>query len=200
MGCGTGGNLSMLSQYGDVCAMELNDTARDFARQNAPVQIWAGSLPDDIPVEIENKQFDLIVLFDVLEHIKEDSRSLQKLRPYLKVGGQLFITVPALPILWSEHDERHHHYRRYLKTDLCKLVEQAGFKVTKLSYFNFFLLPMVFAIRYWHRFFKKKHDDLTLPAPWLNWLLKKIFASERYLIDRITLPIGVSLLLLAQSS
>ncbi|MCK5524717.1 MAG: class I SAM-dependent methyltransferase [Thiomargarita sp.] len=197
-GCGTGGNLSLLSQYGQVYAMELNDTAREFARQNTEAKIWAGSLPDEIPFEKE--QFDLIVLFDVLEHLEKDSQALESLRTYLKPSGYLFITVPALPLLWSEHDERHHHYRRYLKKELRQLVKNAGFKVTLASYFNCLLFPMVLAARYLHRFSKKTHDDLTLPAPWLNGLLKTIFASERYLLNVMSLPIGVSLILLARKS
>jgi SAM-dependent methyltransferase len=196
VGCGTGGNLAMLSEHGQVYAMEINEVARQFAYQSGCATIRTGALPDNIPFEKE--QFDLIVLLDVLEHLQEDLRSLQNLHSYLKSDGWLLITVPALPILWSEHDEKHHHYRRYIKKELADLLKKAGFKVLKLSYFNFFLFPVIFMIRYWHRLIKKQHNALKLPPIYINWLLIKIFASERYLMNVIGLPIGVSLILLAQ--
>jgi SAM-dependent methyltransferase len=197
-GCGTGGNLSLLAQYGQVFAIESNEVAREFASQNRCAEVKAGTLPDNIP--FQHEKFDLIVLLDVLEHLEEDARSLQALSEQLKAGGYLLVTVPALPFLWSQHDEKHHHYRRYVKTGLHQLVENACFKIIKLSYFNFFMFPIVLLIRLLHRVSKKEQDDLSLPPPWLNWLLKKIFASERYLINMMSLPIGVSLILIAQKS
>lgn len=198
VGCGTGGNLLMLSQYGRVYAVESNDIAKNFAKnRDTDAEVESGSLPDNIP--FDGKQFDLIVLFDVLEHVKEDADSLRILFSRLKLNGYLFITVPALPVLWSEHDENYHHHRRYLKIGLRQLVENAGYQVIITSYFNFFLFPMIFATRYLQSFSKKKHNNDFLPPYWLNWLLEKIFASERYFINRrMSLPIGVSLLLLAQ--
>ena len=197
-GCGTGGNLSLLAQYGQVFAIESNEVAREFASKNRGVEVKAGTLPDNIPFQSE--KFDLIVLLDVLEHLEEDARSLQALSKQLKIGGYLLVTVPALPFLWGQHDEKHHHYRRYVKTGLHQLVKNTGFKIIKLSYFNFFIFPMVLLIRLLHRFSKKEQDELILPPSWLNWLLKKIFASERYFINRMSLPIGVSLILIAQKN
>jgi SAM-dependent methyltransferase len=196
-GCGTGGNLSLLAQYGQVFAIESNEMAREFASQNPDAEVKAGMLPNDIP--FQNEKFDLIVLLDVLEHLEEDARSLQALSGRVKAGGYLVVTVPALPLLWSQHDDKHHHYRRYVKTGLRQLVENADFKIIKLSYFNFFLFPMVLLTRLLQRASKKAQDDLSLPSPWFNWLLKKIFASERYLINILSLPIGVSLILIAQT-
>lgn len=37
-----------------------------------------------------------------------------------------------------------------------------------------------------------------MPPTWLNWLLSHVFASERYLINLVSLPLGVSLIVLAQ--
>ncbi len=182
-GCGTGGNLSMLFKYGNVYGMELDDGARCLAQQkvtNPSIRLYGGSLPHNFPDEIRNKKFDLIVLFDVLEHIENDLSALQELSLLLKKDGHLFITVPALPFLWSKHDEKHHHYRRYTKASLQTTIIQAGLKVNKLTYFNFFLFPAILAARLWNKCLKKTHDDLAQPSPLLNGLLTKIFASERF--------------------
>ena len=200
-GCGTGGNLLMLSEYGNVHAIELNEGARSFAQQKVTVpsiKIYEGALPYAIPDEIREKRFDLIVLFDVLEHIENDSETLQELFLLLKKNGYLFITVPALPFLWSEHDEKHHHYRRYTKAGLQGIISQDGFKIKKLSYFNSFLFPIILAVRLWNKMLKKKHDDLVQPSPLVNYLLTKIFAIERFFIGRFSFPVGVSLFAVAK--
>jgi len=198
VGCGTGGNLALLAQYGQVYALELNEIARQFASQSHCAQVVAGALPDNIP--FEPAQFDLVVLLDVLEHLEADSLSLQALLPCLKSQGWLLITVPALPYLWSQHDENHHHYRRYLKTQLQETVTNAGYDIIMLNYFNFWLFPLILATRYWKRFWHQSDDDLVLPSPWLNKLLAKLFASERYFINWLPFPTGVSLILVARKS
>ena len=110
MGCGTGGNLSLLSQYGEVYGVELDNFARNYASKRHIGPILPGSLPHEIPYQ--DNFFDLIALLDVLEHVEEDGLSLVQLHKKLKPGGYLLITVPAFPALWSAHDEAHHHKRR----------------------------------------------------------------------------------------
>jgi SAM-dependent methyltransferase len=47
-GCGTGGNLRMLSEFGSLDAFELDDEARDIACRKLPIDVKSGMLPDDI--------------------------------------------------------------------------------------------------------------------------------------------------------
>ncbi len=195
-GCGTGGNLLMLSKYGKVSAFELNEEARVLAQRYQIANVELGALPNQIP--FSDQQFDIIILLDVLEHLEHDLVGLQALYKRLKTGGHLILTVPALPILWSEHDVQHHHFRRYTKNQLLKQVEKAGFEIKKVSYFNFFLFPIILAVRLLQKFFKKKaQNDLSLSPPWINNLLIKLFGSECFLLKYISLPIGVSLVLTA---
>jgi len=195
-GCGTGGNLAMLARYGQVYALEFDDQARTMAQGLNIAEVRKGALPDDIP--FPNQQFDLIVLCDVLEHLADDAQALAALNRYLKPGGWLFITVPALPMLWSQHDEQHHHYRRYLKAPLRHLVNAHDYQVHWCNYFNVILLPLVWASRYQQRLTGRHQDDLAMPALWLNTLLMQIFASERFLISWLPMWAGVSLILLAR--
>jgi SAM-dependent methyltransferase len=142
----------------------------------------------------------LIVLFDVLEHIEEDVEVLQILKSRLKPGGCLLLTVPALPALWSYHDDIHHHFRRYRKGELAKRVLEGGYELTTVSYFNTLLFPLVAAVRLLKRLSGKVlYGDLVLPQPWLNGLLKWTFATERHVVGIIPLPIGVSLLAVARA-
>ena len=93
VGCGTGGNLSLLARYGRVFGLEMDELARRYAMNQHDRPILAGSLLQEIP--FRSGVFDLIVAMDVLEHIDEDSLSVEKLFDIQKQGGYLLITVPA---------------------------------------------------------------------------------------------------------
>lgn len=198
VGCGTGGNLSLLSKYGTVRAVEANDFARHKAEErHVAVSVQAAHLPDAMPKMDE--RFDLITMFDVLEHIDEDPETLTLLRGYLKPEGKLCLTVPAMPFLWSGHDVANHHKRRYTKQSLTKVVTNAGYKPSYISYFNIWLFPVVAATRVISRALGIRQDksDLSMPAPWLNNLLERLFASERNWIGKTQMPFGVSLIMSA---
>lgn len=195
-GCGTGGNLAMLSHHGRVYAMELNETARTFASDLQIGEIQPGFLPDNIP--FPEKNFDLIVLLDVLEHLEEDTASLQALFAKLKPSGWLLITVPAYPWLWSRHDDLLHHKRRYLLNNLRQIVGNSGYNVHFASYFNSVLFPLIAVVLLLQKLFNKGGNEQNIPPKLINQILTFLFGMERHLIGRLSLPFGVSLLLLAQ--
>ncbi|MGB3641310.1 MAG: class I SAM-dependent methyltransferase, partial [Rivularia sp. (in: cyanobacteria)] len=199
-GCGTGGNLQMLSRYGQVSAMELDEIACQLANQRQVTHVKPGSLPDNIPF---TSYYDLILILDVIEHLDDDLSALEALYYKLKPGGYLLVTVPAYKFLWSEHDEINHHKRRYRLKALKKVVKKAGYEVDYGSYFNTFLFPLVAIVRGLAKLKPKQNNnqissDLVVPSKSVNQILKWLFASERYLIDKFTLPFGVSVLLLAR--
>ncbi|MBE9005134.1 class I SAM-dependent methyltransferase [Fortiea sp. LEGE XX443] len=201
-GCGTGGNLTMLARYGQVSAMELDETACQLANERLVTTVKLGSLPDKIPF---TSQYDLIVILDVLEHLDDDLAALQALSARLNPNSWLLITVPAYQFLWSYHDEINHHKRRYTLKNLKRVVRQAGYTVRCGSYFNTWLFPLVAGVRLLKKLFKIDHhtvdsSDLVLPAKPINKFLTFLFASERYLINRVSLPFGVSAVLLAQKT
>ncbi len=195
-GCGTGGNLQLLNAFGNVCGFELDEAACAMAARTG-VKVLQGKLPDDVP--FENGSFDIIALFDVLEHVEEDRESMLRLFKLLKPGGRLFITVPALPFLWSRHDIRHHHFRRYTKSTLKGVIEEGGFRIVRLSHYNFLLSPIVVGTRLYRKLANNQHsDDEKMPPAWLNHILFKIFSSEGSLLMTMDLPIGVSLIAIAE--
>jgi SAM-dependent methyltransferase len=197
-GCGTGGNLAMLSRYGQVYAMELNETARSVASNLQLGKVDSGCLPHDLP--FPDKKFDLIVLLDVLEHLEEDRASLQALSAKLKPSGWLLVTVPAFPWLWSRHDELLHHKRRYLLSQLQQTADAAGFSTHFISYFNFILFPLIATALLVQGRLNRGGNEQNIPPGPINQLLTFLFALERHLIGRLSLPFGVSILLLAQKS
>ena len=93
------------------------------------------------------KQFDLVGMFDVLEHIPQERETLAALWNYLAPGGRLLLTVPAHPVLWSYFDEAAQHCRRYSVQDLREKLVEAGFQVEFLSQFMACIFPMVWIYR-----------------------------------------------------
>ena len=197
-GCGAGGNLPMLSQLGKVFAFELDDGVRSHAQARNIGHIEAGKLPDAIPFAGTN--FDLIALFDVLEHIEDDRAALQALAARLKPGGVLFLTVPAFQFLYSQHDKLHHHFRRYSRTGLKQLIESAGLKIERMSYWNFFLFPVAICARLASKLGigGKRTPGAATPPSFINELLFQCVSSERFLIPHISLPFGLSLIAVAR--
>ena len=82
-----------------------------------------------------------IGIFDVLEHIKDDAGFLSELHKIIRPGGILYVTVPALSVLWSHEDIHAGHFRRYNPKSLKQLVTGCGFKPIFASYM-FSLLPI----------------------------------------------------------
>ena len=196
-GCGTGGNLQMLSSFGKLEAFELDDEARAIAKNKMPMDIKRGMLPDNIPYKPES--FDVVVAFDVIEHVEHDVESLASLGKQLAPGGRLIMTVPAMPWLWSKHDETHHHFRRYTSASLNEALLKAGLKPVRISYFNTLLFPLIAGLRLVRKAFglKETADD-AMPSPAVNGLLKSIFGFESNWVGRVSMPVGVSLLAVAQ--
>lgn len=194
LGCGTGGNLKMLRELGAVTAVEMNDSARKRASMRTDCSVLPGQLPHQLP---QLPPADLVCLFDVLEHIPDDFAALQSILKITKPGGHLVLTVPAYQWLWSPHDIAHHHQRRYRAGPLQTLAERAGWKVRRVGYFNMWLLPLVVACRIKHRFFSMgvPKSNAKLPAPWVNLLLKQIFASEAWWLRQHNFPFGLSIVL-----
>lgn len=195
IGSGTGGNLQMLSAFGLVSALEMDATARliSIEKTGGCFDIRAGRCPDDIFSYSE--KFDLICFFDVLEHVEEDVATLVATKKLLAQGGRILITVPAYRWLWSAHDEFLHHKRRYSKPKLREKIDATGLRVEKISYFNTLLFPLIAAVRIMERLLGSSATSGTrTPTPLLNGALHKLFSAERFLLENLDLPFGVSLL------
>ncbi len=194
IGAGTGGNLTMLSQFGSVKATEMDDYARSFARQRTEerVDIRQGSLPDGIPFDDE---FDLVCLFDVLEHVERDLDSLRAIARLVSPAGCLLLTVPAYSWLWSAHDERLGHFRRYTAAGLTRKALEAGWIVRRLTYFNTLLFPLAVGARVIDKMFPGRQPAGTsIPAPIVNSAFYHVLSMEKALLRAFDFPFGVSLM------
>ncbi|MBN2612984.1 MAG: class I SAM-dependent methyltransferase [Bacteroidales bacterium] len=136
--------------------------------------------------------FDSLLYVNVLEHIKDDRQEIDFVYKALKPGGYLLVFVPALPFLYGEFDKNVGHYRRYTKKSIIRLVQNSGFKIARLKYFDFAgIIP-------WYITF------VLLKSPMTNLnvgLYDKIVVPVARRIEKfLTPPIGKNLLLVLQKS
>jgi SAM-dependent methyltransferase len=127
-GAGLGTFARLLRQRGmDVGCVEPDpELAASLTRSAFSVHESLSAIP--------NESIPFIYSLNVLEHIADDVGTLAALRRCLVPGGRLYLYVPAFPILFSAMDEFVGHHRRYLRSDLTRRCEQAGFTVERAEY------------------------------------------------------------------
>lgn len=197
IGCGTGHNLAMLSGFGHVDGLELDDEAAALSEKRLGRKVMRSPLPE--LGEVPDASYDLVGAFDVIEHIDDDAAALASIAGKLKPGGKFVMTVPAHQWMWSAHDTVNHHKRRYSKASLKRLVDGSPLQLDKLGYFNSLLFPLAVAERLSSKLRGKDSADLKLPAAPLNAMLERVFAAEAHLVGRLPLPPGLSLFAVASA-
>ncbi len=202
VGCGTGINLALLSEFGNVLGIDGSDEAIRFCRLRGEQNVRVAKA-EQLP--FSESEFNLVTALDVLEHIVQDERAVREIARVCAPEGYLLLTVPVFPSLWGEHDEVNHHVRRYEPRRIYDLLRQNGFEIVHRSFMNTWLLPAVFIWRWWlklRRFFETKNGpsrpDNMHHHPLFNWILTTIFSSEQPFIIRRGLPIGLSLIVLVK--
>ena len=208
IGCGTGHVLLALRQNFPSAALAGSDLylgGLTFARGRvgpdiALIQMDARNVP-----VIE--QFDVIGVFDVIEHIADDQRVLDQIYAALKPNGGVVIAVPQHPWLWSQADMDAHHQRRYRGRELEAKLINAGFRIHYSTSFNALLLPLMIASRMTGQTFcalergakRCRWRKLAIPS-WLNGILSLWLPARGayYVADGRTLAVGGSRLVVAR--
>lgn len=200
VGCGTGFVLSGIAQAFPQARMtgsEIYTAGLSFAARRLPgvelLQMDARRLPYE-------REFDVVVAFDVIEHIKEDELVLENLYRAVKPGGGCLITVPQHQWLWSPVDEAACHQRRYSAQELHAKAEAAGFRIVRSTSFVTLLLPLMLISRVTSRRSGQGagSEELAL-NPMLDRVLGAIMRVEHFLIrSGLSLPIGGSRLVVLQ--
>jgi SAM-dependent methyltransferase len=201
VGCGTGFVLAGLKGVApemDARGSELSTTALRFAAKRLPDTAFIQMDAREIPY---TEEFDTIAVFDVLEHIEQDTRVLGEIRRALKPDGILLITVPQHPFLWSYMDEYSHHVRRYTFGDLASKLDATGLRIEQRTSFVSFLLPLMWMGRKFGRPQEANSDgmaELQL-GKFTNLVLEGFLEIERRLIRwGVRFPFGGSLFVVAR--
>jgi SAM-dependent methyltransferase len=204
LGCGNGNVLGVLKAAfpeGTVVGLDLHEEGLAHARTRAEGLLVQADLSDP-PFQ---RAFDLVCLFDVLEHLDDDARALRRTARLLRPGGRILLTVPAHPWLWSAFDEAGGHRRRYTGRGLRGLLENEGYRVTYFTPYMGLLLPLMAGARLGRRCLgrapatpeerRRAAVKQLAVVPGVNALLEMVLALELPLLRRRwRLPAGTSFL------
>jgi SAM-dependent methyltransferase len=181
-GCGSGRMLDELSQFGEVAGVDLSPSAVAAARARGHTSVWRARV-EELP--FADASFDLVTCLDVIEHTPDDVRAMRELFRVTRPGGRLLVTAPAYQSLWSAHDERNEHYRRYRRRSLRDVAARAGWQLVRDTHFNALLLPPAAAVRLAGRARRAGSDsELSLTPPWLDPLLELPLRVEAVFLAR----------------
>jgi len=196
-GCGTGGMMMSLGEFGQVYGIDLSQEAIKFCQKRNLEAIQASI--EKIP--FKDNYFDLITCFDVLYHqwVKNDQLAINEFFRTLKPGGYLLLRVPAYQFLTGKHDEVVATRHRYSKAEVLEKLEGEGFKIKRITFANMFLFPIALIKRFSEkRMSKDATSEIKEELRIVNQFLKGILSLEAFLISKINLPFGLSIFCLAQ--
>jgi 2-polyprenyl-3-methyl-5-hydroxy-6-metoxy-1,4-benzoquinol methylase len=140
VGCATGNLLQVAREHGwDTYGIEISPWAVERARQKG-LTVYGKPLQE---CNLESSSFDVVTLYDVLEHFPDPKNELREIRRILKPGGWLIIETPnidSVPVKLlygakSDLVQPNAHLVLFSKATLRRILEMMGFRVTKMRTF-----------------------------------------------------------------
>lgn len=188
VGAAGGGNTRVLRAAGwQVAALEYGEEGAQVCAERS-IPVLRG---DATKLPLAGESLDLVVAYDVLEHIEDDAAAAKGVFELLRPGGTFLVAVPCDMKLWSAHDVAVDHVRRYERAELLQLLTGAGFEIEDVRSWMVLLRPAV-----WLKRRSSSGSDLDNPPGWLNTALGAVVAAERWLpVGKLP---GVSLLVTAR--
>jgi ubiquinone/menaquinone biosynthesis C-methylase UbiE len=203
-GCGTGANMKRLSTYGAVTGFDVSWEGLQFARMYEQRRLAQATVTH---IPFADATFDLVTAFDVLACLNEESEraALGEMHRVLRPGGAILINTAALQFLKGQHAVFGYEVRRMRRSTLRRALERAGFRIDRLTYTNFSLMPLVVPVRLSQRLMglstpEETGIDIVIPPAPVNAALSTLVMLEAQALRYIDMPIGSSLLALARRS
>jgi SAM-dependent methyltransferase len=196
VGCGTGANLQMLSQFGAAEGVDVSTEALDFCRARGLARVKQGAA-ESLP--FEDASFDLVTGLDVVEHLDDDILGLSEMRRVLRPDGRALLFVPAFMFLWGVQDDISHHRRRYTLPELKQRLRESGLTVERATYANItFFAPILFGRLLMRVTGLRPASENNITIGALNGLLGRILGAESWWLRRMSFPFGVSIVCVAK--
>ncbi|HMO50417.1 MAG TPA: class I SAM-dependent methyltransferase [Kiritimatiellia bacterium] len=201
IGVGPGENLYTL--YPDTAAItgvEPDPANAAKADARGPIRVYCGTV-ENLPPEVANTSYDVVCLFDVLEHIQDDEGGLRIIRRLLKPGGAIVLSVPCYRWMWGLQDVVSLHYRRYTRSELVRKLQSAGLVVERATYFNTLLFPLIALFRLLAKLSKQERkagSDFDVSSRLIDRVMYTLFRAEWPVLAYMNFPFGVSCFALAR--
>ena len=197
IGAGTGNISKMLLQNG-------YDMAIGDVHKRALQQFDGGEITQKYQFDVTKtpfrEHFDVIGIFDVLEHIEKDKLAIRKIHAMLKSGGRAIVTVPAHQWLWSKYDATHK--RRYELETIRKIFENNGFDIVMAKNFFVSIVPLLYLRSILYKSAGKEGSEELAEGQIkinriVNIILYYILKAENKLLKKISPKIGGSIIIVA---
>lgn len=173
IGAAGGGNSRVLRDLGwNAIPLEYGAPGAEVAAERGLSVIRA----DATRLPIADQALDLVVAYDLLEHLVDDEACVSEVMRVLRPHGRFLVAVPCDPKLWSDHDVAVDHVRRYTRETLTALLDRPGFELRSMTSWNVLLRPVVAMRRK-----TSSGSDLDDINPIVNFGLRSIVTVERYL-------------------
>ncbi len=138
IGCASGDFLGEMAEAGwQVAGVEPGDTAAAAAEARFPGKITHGTLED---AGYDDGAFDLVTMWDVIEHLPDPLATLAEIKRILRPGGTLFIQTPRWGCIESRFFgsawvglECPRHLSIFSWTTLSRALQTTGFQPTELE-------------------------------------------------------------------
>lgn len=195
VGCGTGANIEMLSQFGEAEGVDVSDDALEFCRRKG-LNVQKG-LAESLPYADET--FELTTALDVVEHLDDDIAGLKEMYRVTKRGGYSLIFVPAFMWLWGVQDDISNHRIRYTKQQIVERLKAAGYEIERATYANWTFFAPILGGRVLMKLTGiKPESENNINVSALNGIFGKLFSAERFWLKNFNFPFGVSIVVVAR--
>jgi 2-polyprenyl-3-methyl-5-hydroxy-6-metoxy-1,4-benzoquinol methylase len=199
IGCGHGLlQRQVEDQYGkEVTGFDLNEYAlkRNLSKTS---RVCCYDIRQQLPAL--HQSFDLIFLFDVLEHLSEETEFLNAVLYHLAPQGKLIINVPAGQWAFSAYDRAAGHIRRYSIEQLREVARRSNLQIQSWTYWGLPLVPTLAIRKLWlngqHDQSKVISSGFDSRSPAINHMLSLLSRCEPLPQKRL----GTSLMAILQQS
>jgi len=200
IGAGTGYVAKyLISQgYRDYSIGDINERGLELSGQCACRHKYQFNVMRDVFTE----HFDVVGMFDVLEHLDDDGLAVKNIKKMLKKGGRIIVIVPAHKWLWSKQDAIAYHKRRYEIEELKDLFLKNDFNILKVSGFFLSLIPFMYVRKNVNRddgmLCEKDYRERFKVNGLLNMLLEVMLRIETAIFINFPSRYGGSIVLVAK--
>lgn len=191
IGCGDALFFDALAEFGDVEGVE---PSAELVNHDNPHRGRVYVCPFDSNFR-PGKQYSLILMLDVLEHLDDPIGALMHALQLLEPEGILLITVPAFMTLWTNHDVLNHHMTRYTKQSFGDVARLAGLRIQEARYLYQWTCPVKLGVRLVETALRPSPQAPKVPARWINETLFRISRFEQKALSALPVPFGSSLMI-----
>jgi 2-polyprenyl-3-methyl-5-hydroxy-6-metoxy-1,4-benzoquinol methylase len=194
IGCGDALFFDRLRQFGEVEGIE---STPELVDPNGPNRARITVAPFDASFQ-PGKNYDLILMLDVLEHLDAPEQALRQALSLLKPDGLIVVTVPAFRALWTQHDQLNQHRTRFTKHSFARVARASRMKIMSSRYFFIWLFAAKLAVRAAEAILPVNPRIPRIPSPAVNAILYRLSCTEEKLTRQFPIPIGSSLLVVGK--